>query len=224
MKSSEARPLLLLLLRHEETENPRGVLYGQQEVPLSPRGRARTQALVRKLARLPVKAVYGSDLTRAAYGAELLSRETGAPLTLTPLLREIHFGRWTGLTFAELLEIPEFRERLANPAEIRPPGGESLRELSVRALKALNLIREKHPEGLVVVFAHGGFNRALLCTLFEIPLKRFFSLEQRPGAMNLMVFFPEAPPLLALLNAPPELDLAPFLDYYGSGAGPYHKP
>ena len=224
MKSSESRPLFLLLLRHEETENPRGVLYGQRDVPLSARGRARTEALIERLARLPVKAVYGSDLTRAAYGARLLSRRTGVPLTLTPLLREIHFGEWTGLTFAELLEIPEFRKRLANPAEIRPPGGESLSELSQRASRALNLIRENHPEGLVVVFAHGGFNRALLCTLFEIPLRRFFSLEQRPGAMNLVIFFPEASPLLTLFNAPPELDLAPFLEYYVGGARPYQKP
>jgi len=222
MKSSE--PLYLLLLRHEETVNPRGVLYGQEDVPLSESGRTRTRALVERLTRLPVRAVYGSDLSRCAYGARLLSERTGAPLILSPLFREIHFGRWTGKTFAELLEIPEFRRRLADPETISPPGGESLRDLSLRAGKALDLILRRHPGGLVVVFAHGGFNRALVCRVFDIPLRRFFSLEQRPGALNLLVFFPEGEPVLALLNAPAEVDLPALLEYYGSGAGPHRKP
>jgi len=222
MKSSE--PLLLLLLRHEETVNPEGRLYGQEDVPLSEAGLRRTEALVERLGRFPVRAVYGSDLSRSAYGARRLSSLTGAPLRLTPALREIHFGAWTGKTFAELLQIPEFRLRLSRPEALAPPGGETLEELSRRALGVLAEIRREFPSGLVVLFGHGGLNRALILRLLDMPLSRFFSLEQRPGAVNLLVFYPESPPLLALLNAPPDLDLAPYLDYYGIGAHPYRGP
>ncbi|WP_297055735.1 histidine phosphatase family protein [Thermosulfurimonas sp.] len=218
MKSS--RPLLFLLLRHEETESPRGVLYGQRDVPLSSRGRRRTEKLVERLSRLPVEAVYSSDLSRALYGAELLSRRTGAPLFVTPLLREIDFGEWTGLSLSELLEIPEFAQRLATPEKISPPGGESLSQLFARASRMLDLIRRKHPGGLVVTFAHGGFNRALVSSVLGLSPRRFFTLEQHPGALNLLVFFPEGVPLLALFNAPAEIDLAHWVEYYGGGAEP----
>jgi len=213
MKSS--KPLILLLLRHEETENPRGILYGQKDVPLSTAGRKKTEKLVAKLAAFPLTAVYASDLSRASYGARLLSEKSGAPLKITPHLREIDFGRWTGLTFEELLKIPEFRRRLQDPEKIRPPGGESLKDLSERALQVVSEIKARFSEGLVVVFAHGGLNRALIASLLDIPLRHFFSLEQHPGALNLLVFFSDVPPLLALFNAPPEIDLRPYLDYYG---------
>ncbi|QJA06658.1 histidine phosphatase family protein [Thermosulfurimonas marina] len=222
MKSSN--PLLVLLLRHEETLNPEGRLYGQEEVSLSETGRRRTEALVERLCRFPVRAVYGSDLSRSAYGAQRLAALTGAPLRLTPDLREIDFGAWTGRTFAELLKIPEFRLRLSDPEALAPPGGETLAELAQRALGVLTEIRREFSSGLVVIFGHGGLNRALLCRLLELPLRRFFSLEQRPGAVNLLVFYPEASPLLALFNAPSDLDLGPYLDYYGIGAHPYRRP
>ncbi len=217
MKSS--KPLLILLLRHEETEAPPGVLYGQKDVPLSERGRRRTEALVEKLATFPLRAVYGSDLRRSSYGAQLLAKRTGAPLTLTPLLRELDFGEWTGLSFEELLRLPEFQQRLQSPHQIHPPQGESLRALADRGLRVLSEIRERFSEGLVVIFGHGGLNRALLARLLEIPMSRFFSLEQRPGALNLLVFFPETSPILALYNAPPELDLRPYFEYYGFECG-----
>ncbi|RUM87597.1 MAG: alpha-ribazole phosphatase [Thermodesulfatator sp.] len=212
MKSS--KPLLVLLFRHEETVNPEGRLYGQEDVPLSEKGRRRTEKLVERLASLSVCAVYGSDLSRSAYGAQRLAELTGAPLRLTPALREIDFGAWTGRTLTELLQIPEFRRRLSHPEALAPPGGETLEQLAHRALGVLSEIRRDFPSGLVVVFGHGGLNRALLCRLFEIPLQRFFSLEQRPGAANLLVFYPETPPLLALFNAPPNLDFSSYLDYY----------
>ena len=215
MRSS--KPLLLLLLRHEETQSPPGTLYGQKDVPLSPQGRLRTQQLVQRLAQFPVTAVYGSDLSRSRFGAELLAQKTSAPLRLTPDLREIDFGAWSGKTFKELLKVPDFCERLQDPEKIAPPGGETLRDLSQRALKVFQEIKDHFPSGLVVVFGHGGLNRALIASLLEIPLSRFFSLEQRPGALNLLVFFPESAPLLALFNASPELDLRPYLEYYVGG-------
>lgn len=212
---TSSNPLVILLLRHEETENPRGILYGQMDVPLSLRGRRKTEELVEKLSHFKIEAVYGSDLCRARYGAELLAEKTGVPLTLTPLLREIDFGKWTGLTFEELLRIPDFRKRLKDPEKMRPPGGETLKRLSERALRVISEIRSRFSEGLVVIFAHGGLNRGLMARLLDIPLNRFFSLEQRPGAVNLLVFFPDSPPLLALFNAPSEIDLRPYLEYYG---------
>ena len=210
-----SKPLVLLLLRHEETENPGGILYGQTDVPLSPVGRKKTEELVEKLSCFQIKAVYGSDLSRSSYGAKPLAERSGVPLTLTPLLREIDFGKWTGLTFKELLKIPEFRERLEHPEKIKPPGGESLKDLSERALRVVSEIKYHFPEGLVAIFSHGGLNRVLIARLLDIPLNRFFALEQRPGAINLLVFFPDSPPLLALFNAPPEIDLRPYLEYYG---------
>ena len=56
----------LYLIRHGESQaNVDKIFTGQTDVPLSPRGLHQAQLLAKKLVRLPVGAVYASDLLRA---------------------------------------------------------------------------------------------------------------------------------------------------------------
>ncbi len=200
-----ADPLRLFLIRHGETVGPKGVLYSQQDVPLSPRGLWQSKKLVSALEEVPLAAVFASDLTRAATPARWLAERKGIPLFLRPELREINFGAWTGKTFAELLKLPDFRQRLAEPAAIAPPGGETLFELQQRALKAIEEIRARFPEKIVAVFTHGGLIRALLLHVLGASLNNFFKLQQDHAAVNLIDFYPEGP-VVRLVNGPFELN------------------
>ncbi|HXW24480.1 MAG TPA: histidine phosphatase family protein, partial [Xanthobacteraceae bacterium] len=77
-------------------------------------------------------------------------------------LREIGFGAWEGLTFAEVrVRAPQaLAERERRKWDFVPPGGESYAQVAVR-------MRDWHGTlaGDTVVVAHGGTARALIAVL-----------------------------------------------------------
>lgn len=205
------RPTRVFFLRHGETAGPRGVLYSQRDVPLSDRGLEQTKRLVEALKALPVSAVYSSDLLRARLGAEWLVEILGIPLVVTPKLREIDFGKWTGKLFSELWKLPEFQSRLKDPETLAPPGGESLRDLQERALEVVEEIRQKYNGELVVVFTHGGLIRTVVAHALGLSLKNFFRLQQDFAAVNLIDYF-EDTTLVRLVNGPFDLNFSTLLE------------
>jgi len=84
----------LYLIRHGQVEKARPRSYhGQSDVPLSSLGRRQMDRLVEWAKSMELSAVYCSDLQRAQQGAEAVARECAIPLSVTPVLREKHFGR-----------------------------------------------------------------------------------------------------------------------------------
>ncbi len=205
------RPTRLLLIRHGKTEGTPGVLYSQQDVPLSEEGWRQTETLIEGLKTVPLQAIYTSDLSRARLAAERLAELTRAPLHVTKKLREIDFGAWSGKHFQELLELPEFKERLKDPERIAPPGGESLRDLARRAGEVIEEIRQRYPGGLVAVFTHGGLLRVVIAEALGAGLKNFFRLQQDYAAVNFLDYYPEGP-VVRLVNGPFDLNFRTLLE------------
>lgn len=157
----------LYLVRHGEAEGNRERRYiGWEDVPLSAAGRAQAGALARRLAGERLTAVWSSDLRRARETAEIIAAEHGLTVRADPGLREVNFGAWSGLTYAEMMlaAAGPVSAWLADPERHAPPGGESLAELRRRALAALPL-----QDGALVV-THGGTLRALLSFWLDQPL------------------------------------------------------
>ena len=198
-------PTRLILLRHGKTEGQPGILYSQEDIPLSEEGWRQTEKLVQGLSQISPHVIYTSDLSRARVAAEKLARLTGAPLKVTPKLREIHFGDWTGKSFQELLSLTEFQKRLSSPEEITPPGGESLKDLARRASEVIEEICTQHKEKLVAVFTHGGLLRAVIALATGAGLKNFFRLHQDYASVNLIDYYPDGP-VIRLINGPFDLN------------------
>lgn len=161
---------------------------GHLDVPLSAGGEAQCAAQARRLAALRVDAVYSSDLERARRSGEII----GAPHGLTPMpvpaLREMAMGRWEGLTAEEIRERePEaFRNWMSRVGEFPFPEGESVPDLIARAGPAFDRIVAGAAGGAVVIVAHGGTNRALLCRALGLPLDRLLALGQDYGALSVL--------------------------------------
>ncbi len=204
------KPTKVLLLRHGETACEKGVLYSQCDVELSRRGLEQTKILVDGLKHLPISVIYSSDLLRARIGAEWLAQKTGAPLLITSKLREIDFGQWTGKRFSDLLKVPEFKIRLANPETITPPGGESLRDLQTRTLEVINEILKTFSEKLVVVFTHAGVIRSILLRALDTSLKNFFRIHQDFASVNLIDYYKDDP-IIRLINGPFDINFSTLL-------------
>ena len=129
--------LTLLLTRHGLTPAGDAILGGQLDVPLAPEGRVQAEALTRRLACVRIDRVVSSPMLRALETAQTLA--AGRPVEVDERLRELDYGRWEGLTYAEVeAHDPELRARWEHdPAETHSPEGESGDDVAARALSFL---------------------------------------------------------------------------------------
>lgn len=133
----------ILLARHGETHwNRDGRYQGHADPPLNDLGRTQAAAFAESLEDEALNAVFASDLRRAHETAEIVGARLGLPVEDDAGLREIAVGSWQGLTRAEI--------------DGREWDGESYDQHRRRVLEALHRIAEKHPDGRILVVAHGG--------------------------------------------------------------------
>ena len=159
----------LYLIRHGETEeNRRGILVGSTDVPLAETGREQAIALGKLARGLAVDAVYASPLQRAVETALLVFGREARILT-DSRLRELHFGEWEGLSFAEIAEkYPELWGRWLKDWENTPiPGADSFPDFARRLLGCCGEILSAHEGGSVAIVSHGGCIRAVFAHCFS---------------------------------------------------------
>jgi probable phosphoglycerate mutase len=151
----------ILAIRHGETAwNVDTRIQGHLDIALNDTGRGQAARLARALAARgePLAAVYSSDLQRAWDTARALAEATGAPLVPHTGLRERHFGRLQGLTYADIAaRHPEDaqRWRMRDPHWV-PEGGESLHALHQRVLQTVHALAAAHPGEQIAIVSHGG--------------------------------------------------------------------
>lgn len=169
-------PRRVILVRHGETNwNLAGRFQGHADSGLNAKGESQAVAVAALLAGEEVAAIFTSDLARAVETGRHIGAVHGVPLKTEPLLREMNFGAWEGLTFRELqAQYPEVLEDwLQDPFTLRVPGGETASELGERVILAWNkIIRDANSAQTVVIVAHAGPLRMLLCHLTGIDLSR----------------------------------------------------
>jgi broad specificity phosphatase PhoE len=117
-----------------------------------------TAALARLHDFLPSEAlVISSDLQRAVHTADAIQGER-TRLEHHPDLREIHFGAWELRTWADIdAEDPErIRAYWETPGDVRPPGGESWNEVTMRVDGAIDHLMRQHAGRDLIVVGHFG--------------------------------------------------------------------
>src|SRR4051794_35779266 len=122
-------------------------------VELNAQGVEEAKQLAERLAHSPLKvsAVYSSPLERARQTAEPIASALGLQVDMLDALQEMDLGEWTGVTFEELLPMPEWKQFNVFRSGTRPPGGESMVEVEARITKALNMLRIKHGDDTVAM-------------------------------------------------------------------------
>ena len=177
------------LLRHGETEfNVAGRLQGQQDSPLTARGRAQARAhgvLLRDLIAAPASwRVVASPLGRTLDTARLACAELGLPeaaIETDPRLKEIAYGEWEGQTYAEIeTRYPDhWAARERDPWGFVVPGGESYAMLAARAQAFLDAAN-----GRTIVVSHGGTGRVLRGLYSRLAPTEIKALEQPQDALH----------------------------------------
>jgi broad specificity phosphatase PhoE len=196
----------IYLARHGETEwNAIRRVQGWTDIPLSTRGVAQAGALGDRLERIPLTAVYSSDLGRAMETARPAAERHG--LTVEPLeeLREKRFGDWEGLTQTELeRDYAELWHRYHTERDLNAivPNGETWPQVLSRMASALMTILRDHPgpEDAVLVVGHGGSGRAIILQALQATLPTLLRLHLDNASLSQMDFYGKAESRIVLLN------------------------
>jgi len=180
--------LELVCVRHGRTAwNADLRFQGQTDVPLDAHGRGQALSLAERLRETPLDLAVSSDLARCVETARIILAFHGrTPLRLDPDLREMAFGEWEGLTWAQIVERDP---RLAlngwsRPKAHAPPGGERFEGVVERASRAVLRIREAMPAGRVLVVTHAGVLHALLRVLLGNERAEAFEIRFVPAGVS----------------------------------------
>ncbi len=181
----------ILLVRHGETEwNHRKLIQGHTDTQLSQKGRIQARQLARGLAGQDISCIYCSDLLRAQETADIIGSFLGLAIQTTPLLREMKFGKWEGLSLSQVEEYypVEYRAYFEDPVHARPPGGESFGDVARRCHGFLRWVIQHHSGDKVLLVAHGGAVKAIVCVVLGLDLSYRYRLVLDNTAVSELEF------------------------------------
>lgn len=199
------RPALWLVRHGESTWNVSGLAQGQNdEAELTERGLHQAAEAAGRFCGRPVRAIYASDLRRAQQTAAAFAAVLGLPVCTDARLRERCFGVLEGTARKTIgPSAIGLADRLVTDPDVRPSGGESVRDLYLRAaafcddlaaglrngvLPGLTSAESADTGGDVLVIAHGGTVRVLDAYLHGVPVDQ---MTWRPVDNATIVRIPE---------------------------------
>jgi probable phosphoglycerate mutase len=175
----------LVLLRHGHTAwNDSDRAQGHADIPLDVTGRAQAAAVAPCLAKLPLAAVWASDLSRARDTAEPVASACGLTVQSDPRLREYDVGEREGLTLSEAVtRFPDVSglADLGNPPE-GVPGAERYDDVAARVVPAVREGFDSVGVGRVgLVVAHGACLKVAVAGLLGWPASVARTLSVLPN-------------------------------------------
>lgn len=182
-------PTRLLLVRHAVTGHTGSVLSGRLPgIELSEKGRAQAEATAARLAKLPIGAIYASPITRTQQTAAIIAAHHALDVRTLDGVTEADFGDWTGGEIKELAKLPEWRVVQVAPSRARFPGGESMQEMQVRTVAALDGVVATHPNETVVVVSHSDPIASAIAHYTGVHLDLFQRIRVSPASVTVFEF------------------------------------
>ncbi len=180
----------LVLIRHGESQwNLENRFTGWVDVPLSPKGIEEAQAAGKKLAAFTFDRAFSSVLARANETLRIILEaigQTAIPIENDKALNERMYGELQGLDKAETAKKygDEQVKIWRRSYDVRPPGGESLKDTAGRVLPYYdNRIKPSVLKGdTILIAAHGNSLRALVMQLEQLTREQVLELNIPTGA------------------------------------------
>jgi probable phosphoglycerate mutase len=178
---------MIFLLRHGETEGVHEKRFiGQIDLRLSQKGVQQAMNWRRAFENDCFDQICSSSLIRSQDFAKLICPKRN--VDVFPEFREICLGKWEGIAMHEIRKrFPEeWEARGRDISGYRPPEGESFTDLFSRVIPAFESVAMSAFHKKILIVAHAGVNRMILCHILGMPLNRLFSIGQEYGALNII--------------------------------------
>jgi broad specificity phosphatase PhoE len=179
----------LLLVRHAVTDwNATQRLQGWTDTALGEVGKRQAALLRNRLKSESIDVCHTSDLRRAAQTATAIAEQRGLAVLTHCELRELHFGDWEGLTYAQVRRTGGLTCSAweADPMRVAPPGGETLAQLTERVAAFRETITAGGPrkEQTLLAVGHHGSLRVLLCQELGLPASHWWRFRLDPASVS----------------------------------------
>jgi 2,3-bisphosphoglycerate-dependent phosphoglycerate mutase len=199
----------VLLIRHGRTSaNTAGILAGRSSgVELDAVGHSQVADVGTRLAGVPLRAVVTSPLRRCRQttAALVAARSDGCPVCVEQGLVECGYGDWTGRPLRELAKEKLWATVQAQPSAVRFPGGESMTEMSARAVDAVRgwdrrMAAEHGPHAVWAAVSHGDVIKAVLADALGMHLDAFQRILVDPASVSI-VRYTDSRPYVVTVNS-----------------------
>lgn len=204
----------VLLIRHgRSVANTSGVLAGRTPgVELDDVGLKQAAETGRQLAPIPLRALVSSPLHRCRQTAEALqaARSDGLDVSVDDGLIECGYGDWTGRSLKELSREKLWKQVQQQPSAVRFPQGESMTEMSSRAIGAIRAWDERlsaeHGENTVwAAVSHADVIKAILADALGMHLDSFQRILVDPASVSVVRYTSVRPYVIKVNSTSAEL-------------------
>jgi 2,3-bisphosphoglycerate-dependent phosphoglycerate mutase len=151
----------------------------------------------RRIAGVPLRAIVTSPLRRCRQTAQALAaaRTEPCPVVIEQGLVECGYGEWTGKNLRELSKEKLWGTVQQQPSAVRFPGGESMPEMSARAVGAIRswdarLTAEHGPDAVWAAVSHGDPIKAILADALGMHLDSFQRILVDPASISAIRYTP----------------------------------
>jgi probable phosphoglycerate mutase len=175
----------IILIRHGESSfNVVSKVQGRgdrtQHSHLTDRGSQQASLAAQALAEIPIDFAYVSPLYRAQQSAEILLKGRDLNPVSDELLLEIDLAKWEGLFFDDIkAQFPQqYDYWLNSPYQLCLDGVYPVVNLFAQARQFWQNLLARHDRGTVLIIAHSGINRALICTALGLDETKYHYFQQ----------------------------------------------
>jgi broad specificity phosphatase PhoE len=179
----------IYLVRHGQTAwNKEEIFRGRADVPLDETGLKQAELAGEYFKGREIHAIYTSPQSRALQTAQKIAQFHN--LKVQPLLGiiDMSFGKWEGRPHQEIRENDKeiYRQWVEEPHLVRLPGGESLDDVRVRVMAAMEEVIRNHPGKTLVLVSHRVVCKVLICAILGLDNSHFWQITQDTTAINLI--------------------------------------
>jgi probable phosphomutase (TIGR03848 family) len=204
----------VLLIRHGRTEaNTSGILAGRTPgVELDAVGLNQATETGQRIAPIPLRALVSSPLHRCRQTAQALqaSRTDSLAVSIDEGIIECGYGDWTGRSLKDLSKEKLWKTVQQQPSAVRFPGGESMTEMSARAIGAIRawddrLTGEFGQDAVWAAVSHADVIKAILADALGMHLDSFQRILVDPGSVSIIRYTPVRPYVIKVNSTNAEL-------------------
>jgi probable phosphomutase (TIGR03848 family) len=204
--------MTVILLRHgRSTSNTAHTLAGRSDgVDLDDKGLDQAQAIVERLAGLPIRAIVRSPLLRCRRTVEPLAAALGLAPVVDERISEVDYGSWTGRNIGDLVKEPLWAVVQQQPSAAVFPAGEGLAHVQARAVAAIRehdrKLAELHEgDALWVACTHGDVIKSVVADALGTHLDSFQRITADPASMSVIRYVRSSSTSTTLvLRSPPD--------------------
>lgn len=178
----------IILVRHGENDwvKKQRLAGWISNVHLNENGRQQAEQAARRLADLPIKAVYSSPVVRCMETAEYIAGVHQVKIVELEDVGEVRYGDWEGKKIKKLAKKKLWHVVQYFPSRIRFPNGEALREVQFRAIQALEKLSLQHEDELIAVVSHADLIKLVLAHYLGVHIDLFQRIVVSPASVSVL--------------------------------------